>query len=36
MEYLGDFDYFLGLCITDGPFSAFLELSIISLKQGRK
>ena len=23
MEHLGDFDYFLGLCITDGGFLTF-------------
>ena len=37
MEHLGDFDYFLGLCIMDGHFSAFLELSIfLSNKGGNK
>ena len=40
MEHLGNFDYFLGLCITDGHFtnffSAFHKISIISFKQGRK
>ena len=29
MEHLGNFDYFLGLCIVDGHFS------IISFQQGR-
>ena len=38
MEHLGNFDYFLGLCITDGQFAnffcAFLEISIFSSNKG--
>ena len=34
MEHLGNFDYFLGLCIMDGHFSAFLELSIFLSNEG--
>ena len=34
MEHLGNFDYFLGLCIMDGHFSAFLKLSIFLSNEG--
>ena len=38
MEHLGNFDYFLGLCISDGPLTNFAtdfhEISIISSNKG--
>ena len=38
MEHLGNFDYFLGLCISDGPLTNFAtnfhEISIISSNEG--
>ena len=38
MEHLGNFDYFLGLCILDGPLTNFAtdfhEISIISSNKG--
>ena len=38
MEHLGNFDYFLGLCISDGHFTNFVtnfhEISIISSNEG--
>ena len=38
MEHLGNFAYFLGLCILDGPLTNFAtnfhKISIISSKEG--
>ena len=38
MEHLGNFNYFLGLCILDGHFTNFVtnfhEISIISSNEG--
>ena len=38
MEHLGNLDYFLGLCISDGPLTNFAtdfhEISIISSNKG--
>ena len=38
MEHLGNFSYFLGLCILDGPLTNFTtnfhEISIISSNKG--
>ena len=38
MEHLGNFNYFLGLCILDGQFAnffcAFLKISIFSSTKG--
>ena len=34
MEHLENFNYFLGLCILDRPFSAFLELSTFLSHEG--